>query len=152
MNKTLKTHNLKQPSIIRANCKKAARKRNHSKLERLFPIKFLTLYFQESPAAADELYQKVRAAIAKGTAKPELIAITRKIAKSEKRLVELGLGKLGDRVTYWYTEEKRFHKTTGKPLKSKELPTNTEPYSVAYYLNQLDELYKSIIGNIEEAK
>ena len=125
------------------------RKRNRYPLENRFPIEFIRLYFMNSPTEAEEYYQTTRKLLIDRRIDVEDLTITRKIGSAEKNLVELGLGQPGDRVSYWFTEGKRYHKRTGKPLVSDELETNTEPYWVRYYLYRLDGQYRSILG-IEE--
>jgi hypothetical protein len=79
----------------------------------------------------------------------EDLTITRKISTSEKNLVELGIGKPGDRVSYWYRQELRYHSKTGRPLKPLPIETNSGEYWSDYYVTELDEVYRSIHG-IEE--
>jgi DNA polymerase, archaea type len=122
------------------------RKRNRSQLERAFPVEYLKLHFMESPAAADEYYQQVRESIASGLIDTTQLTITRKISVSEKNLVELGLGQPGDTVSYWYTEQPRYHAKTGKILKSKAIETNNQPYWIAYYLEKLNTQRVEILG------
>jgi DNA polymerase, archaea type len=120
------------------------RKRNRSELERSFPVEYIRLYFLESPAAADEYYQQVRESIASGSIDIAQLAITRKIATSEKTLVERGLGQPGDTVTYWYTEQQR--RRRGRFTDSQPIETKTEPYWVDYYLEKLDKQRTEILG------
>lgn len=122
------------------------RKRNKSQLERAFPVEYLKLYFLESPAVADEYYQQVRESIASCSIDVAQLTITRKIASSEKNLVELGLGQPGDKVSYWYAENPRHHAKTGKVLKSKAIETNNQPYWIVYYLEKLDTQRGEILG------
>lgn len=124
------------------------RKRSRYALENRFPIEFLKLYFQGSPAAA-EYYQTTRSLLVDRRIDVEDLTITRKIGAAEKKLVKLGIGKPGDRVSYWIALQKRYHAKTGRELKSDAVETNTDPYWVEYYLNRLDEQYRSILG-IEE--
>ena len=81
----------------------------------------------------------------------EDLTITRKIGSAEKNLVELGIGLPGHRVSYWFTEGKRSHAKTGKPLTSHPTETNTAPYWSNYYVELLDIEYRSILG-IDETK
>ena len=83
----------------------------------------------------------------------EDLTITRKILTHEKNLVELGLGKPGERVSYWYKRLARYHSKTGKPLKrpnaklaTKAVETNSGEYWSDYYVTELDEVYRSILG------
>jgi hypothetical protein len=79
------------------------------------------------------------------------LTIDSQICSAEKNLVELGIGKPGDRVSYWFTEGKRHHAITGKVLASYPLETTNEPYWADYYVGLLDKEYRSILG-IEKMK
>jgi DNA polymerase, archaea type len=122
------------------------RKRNRYELERAFPVEYIRLYFMESPAAADEHYQQVRELIASGLIDLAKLTITRKIAKSEKGLVELGLGQPGDIVSYWQTKHERRHKRTGKLLGFAPMATSTAPYWPDFYLDMVDRQRAEILG------
>jgi hypothetical protein len=63
----------------------------------------------------------------------------------------LGIGKPGDRVSYWYKRFDRYHSKTGKPLKPLPVETNSGEYWSDYYVTELDEDYRSILG-IEESQ
>ena len=76
----------------------------------------------------------------------EDLTITRKISTNEKNLVELGLGKQGERVSYWYKQHIRHHAKTGRHLKSMPIETNSGEYWSDYYVIELDEVYRSILG------
>jgi DNA polymerase, archaea type len=122
------------------------RKRNRSWLESTFPVEYVRLYFTESPEAADRFYSVTKEQIADGSINIGKLAVTRKIASSEKSLVNLGLGQPGESVTFWQCEEVRFHKTTRRRLRSIPKPTNTEPYWPEHYLKVIDEIEASIRG------
>ncbi len=122
------------------------RKRNRYPLENKFPIEFLRLYFIESPQAADEYYHQTRSLLIDRRIDVADLTINRKIGSAEKNLVELGIGKPGDRVSYWLTEGKRCHSKTGKVLASYPLETTTEPYWAEHYVGLLDTAYRSILG------
>jgi DNA polymerase elongation subunit (family B) len=124
------------------------RKRDRYPLEREFPVEFLRLYFTESPEATKVYYNSIRDSILTRSIPVEQLTITRRIGAAEKTLVELGLGKVGDRVSFWYTEQQRVHSRSGKALKSVRLETQTEPYWIDHYIQQLDELYHSITGDV----
>jgi DNA polymerase, archaea type len=121
------------------------RKRNRYKLQNEFPIEFIKLYFVEGLDAADDYYQETRSMLAAGDLAVEDLTITRKISTNEKGLVELGIGKQGERVSYWYKRFDRYHSKTGKPLKPMPVQTNSGEYWVDYYVGELDEVYRSII-------
>jgi DNA polymerase, archaea type len=125
------------------------RKRNRYPLQNDFPIEFIKLYFTQGLEAADAYYQEVRSMLTSGDLPVEDLTITRKISTNEKNLVELGLGKPGDRVSYWYKKMDRYHAKTARPLKPMPVETNSGEYWSDYYLTELDEVYRSILG-IEE--
>jgi DNA polymerase, archaea type len=127
------------------------RKRNRYPLQNEFPIEFIKLYFTQGLEAADGYYQEVRSMLTSGDLPVEDLTITRKISTNEKNLVELGLGKAGERVSYWFKRLDRYHSKTGRPLKPMPVETNSGEYWAEYYLTELDEVYRSILG-IEEPK
>lgn len=123
------------------------RKRDRYPLERVFPVEFLRLYFTESPEAAKVYYNSIRESILNRSIPVDQLTITRRIGSAEKTLVELGLGKAGDRVSFWYAEQQRVHSRSGKALPSVRIETQTAPYWIDYYLQQIDELYQAITGD-----
>ncbi len=125
------------------------RKRNRYPLQNDFPIKFIKRYFTQGIEAAKAYYQEVRSLLTSGDISVKDLTITRKISTNEKNLVELGIGKAGERVSYWYKRFDRYHSKTGKPLKSIPVETNSGEYWSEYYVTELDEVYRSILG-IEE--
>jgi DNA polymerase, archaea type len=127
------------------------RKRNRYRLQNEFPIEFIKLYFTKGIDAAEEYYQEVRSMLTSGDIPVEDLTITRKISTNEKNLVELGLGKPGERVSYWYKRLDRYHSKTGRPLKHCPIETSSGEYWAEYYVTELDEVYQSILG-IEEPR
>ena len=125
------------------------RKRNRYPLQNEFPIEFIKLYFTQGLDAAEDYYQEVRSMLISGDIPVQDLTITRKISTNEKNLVELGLGKQGDRVSYWFKQHIRLHAKTGRQLKSMPVETNSGEYWAEYYIGELDEAYRSILG-IEE--
>jgi DNA polymerase, archaea type len=128
------------------------RKRNRYPLQNEFPIEFIKLYFVEGLDAAEDYYQETRSLLAAGDLSVEDLTITRKISANEKGLVELGIGKQGERVSYWYKRFDRYHSKTGKPLKPMPVGTNSGEYWVDYYVGELDEVYRSIIPSPQVGK
>jgi DNA polymerase, archaea type len=122
------------------------RKRNRYPLQNEFPIEFIKLYFTAGLEAAEDYYQEVRSMLSSGDLPVDDLTITRKISISEKNLVELGLGKPGERVSYWYRQHIRLHAKTGRPLKPCAIETNSGEYWSEYYIGELDEIYRSILG------
>ena len=125
------------------------RKRNRYPLQNEFPIEFIKLYFTQGLEAAEDYYQEVRSLLTSGDIPVEDLTITRKISTNEKNLVELGLGKPGERVSYWYKQHIRLHAKTGRTLKPMPVETNSGEYWADYYVTELDMAYRSILG-IEE--
>jgi DNA polymerase, archaea type len=122
------------------------RKRNRYPLQNEFPIEFIKIYFTQCLEAAEVYYQEVRSMLTSGDLPVEDLTITRKISTNEKNLVELGLGKPGERVSYWYKRLDRYHSKTGRPLKPCPIETNSGEYWSDYYVTELDEFYRSILG------
>ena len=108
---------LKDGTIIR---KGSWRSRSRSKLEKEFPVEYLT-YFIQNQLRAEEHYRNVKSQILSGEYPIEKLSITRKIREGEKELLKIG--KSGDIVTYYYS----IHGV--KNIKS------TQKYSSQYYLN-----------------
>jgi DNA polymerase, archaea type len=122
------------------------RKRNRYPLQNEFPIEFIKLYFTQGLEAAEDYYQDVRSQLASGDLPVEDLTITRKISTNEKNLVELGIGKTGERVSYWYKRFDRHHAKTGRALKPYPIETSCGEYWAEYYVTELDEAYRSILG------
>jgi DNA polymerase elongation subunit (family B) len=92
------------------------RKRDRSRLEKEFPLNYLTLYLL-SKAKAEQYYQELTKVIRSGDFPVEQLQVTRKIKKGEKAL--LVLGNTGDVVTFY------------QGIRGL---TNSEAYSSGYYL------------------
>jgi DNA polymerase, archaea type len=120
------------------------RKRGNYPLENRLPVEFLTRYFTQSPESALAYYQGVRESIITGTINIADLTITRRIAKSEKAIVERGLGQPGDRVRYWFGKELQ-HRNR-KPPREVAVPITSGDYWPTYYLDRLDQQYTSITG------
>ncbi|HEY9690572.1 MAG TPA: 3'-5' exonuclease [Oculatellaceae cyanobacterium] len=102
------------------------KKRDRSKLEKEFPVIYLTKYIK-SPQLAEDYYQELVDTICAGKLAIENIQITRKIKANEKTL--LTLGKAGETVTY-------YQGINGV--------TTTGDYAVSYYLNVVSQSRSSI--------
>ncbi len=112
---------LKDGTIIR---KGSWRSRSRSKLEKEFPVEYIT-HFIQNQLRAEEYYRNVKSQILSGEYPIEKLSITRKIREGEKELLKLG--KPGDIVTYYYSIQ------GVKNIKS------LEKYSSHYYLNLIDQ-------------
>ena len=119
------------------------RKRNKSKLELDFPVEFIQKYLVD-PEKAENYYQDTRKEIAEGKINVEVLQVTRKIYKSEKSLVDAGLGQVGEKITFYFSEDIRYGKKTGKRLKSQRKPVNQGSYYVEFYLEVLDAMYQEL--------
>lgn len=117
------------------------KKRNKSLLERDFAVEYVRLLL-ESSAKANSYFDDVYVSIYNRTIDINQISITQRIPKNSKSL--LPLGKVGDKVNYYFCELQRFHKKTGKPIKSHFIPTNNKPYSIEYYLKLIVEIKSDI--------
>lgn len=127
------------------------RKRNRYPLEKEFPVEFLQRYFLESTESAERYYQQIRDAIAQRQIPIKQLTVTRKIGAAETRLVNQGLGKPGDSVSFYYTEQKHFHAKSQKPLDSVALEATTGDYWVEWYLTKLDRQYQEITGTLPKS-
>lgn len=122
------------------------RKRDRYPLQNTFPIEFIKRYFLDSPEVAESYYKDIRTQLDTGVMDISQLTITRKIRKGEKNLIELGIGKEGDTVSYWLTEQKRYHNTSKKPLKSIPVETQTGDYWAEFYIRDIDQLHADITG------
>jgi DNA polymerase, archaea type len=113
------------------------RKRNRYPLDNDFPIEYIKKYFTESLAAADQYFAEIIETLEYGDFDLDKLTVTRKIGKAEKKMVELGIGDIGDIVRFWYTEQALYHKKTFKKLTSKELPTTSGKYWPRYYADRV---------------
>lgn len=93
------------------------KKRDRSRLEKEFPVNYLT-HFIESETAAEAYYRQLKKVVLSGKLPLQEIQITRKIRANEKAL--LVLGKPGDIITFY---------------QGMNGVTGTGEYAVNYYLN-----------------
>ncbi|XAI95712.1 DNA polymerase delta catalytic subunit [Dolichospermum phage Dfl-JY23] len=93
------------------------RKRDKSVLEKTFTPIYLQKYL-ESPELAEKYYQDILKSMVFGNYPIKDLAITRKIRKGEKSLVEQGLGREGDQVTIYRTTDLILYGKKGQPLKN----------------------------------
>ncbi|WP_016953794.1 DNA polymerase domain-containing protein [Anabaena sp. PCC 7108] len=107
------------------------RKRDRSRLEKEFPLNYLTQYLL-SKAKAEQYYQELTKVIRSGDFPVEQLQVTRKIKKGEKAL--LVLGNTGDVVTF-------YQGITGL--------TNSEGYSSGYYLELIAKKRDELLSVVE---
>ncbi|MBR8839141.1 MAG: ribonuclease H-like domain-containing protein [Stigonema ocellatum SAG 48.90 = DSM 106950] len=118
---------LKDNRIIR---KGSWRSRSRSKLEKEFPVEYLT-YLIQKQSTAEEYFREIKSQILSGKYPIEKLSITRKIRDGEKELLKLG--KPGDVVTYYYG------------VKGLTNITIDDKYSPQYYLELIDKKREEIL-------
>ncbi len=128
------------------------RKRDRYPLENLFPVEFLRRYFLESPESAQAYYQQTKESLINREVLIEQLTVTRKIRTGEKHLVGLGLGRTGEIVSFYYTQQKRFHKKSGRGLSSVAVESTSGDYWIDWYLSRLEEQYREIAGSHQQPK
>ncbi|MBD2131057.1 ribonuclease H-like domain-containing protein [Sphaerospermopsis sp. FACHB-1094] len=107
------------------------RKRDRSRLEKEFPLNYLTQYLL-SKAKAEQYYQELTKVIRSGDFPVEQLQVTRKIKKGEKAL--LVLGNTGDVVTFY------------QGIRGL---TNSEAYSSGYYLELIAKKRDELLSVVE---
>jgi len=132
----------------KVECKGLYRKRNRYPLQNKHPLEMIRRYFVEGKESAIAYHIDTVLAIKTRQIDIADLTISRRIGKAEKALVVQGLGQVGDTISYWTTEEKRFS-AKGKQLKSKQMGTRTEPYWVEHYLDDANEAFIEIFGKDE---
>lgn len=112
------------------------KKRDRSVLMKTFPVEYLTRY-RNDPSSAEMYYEEVKAQIDKNVYPVENLAITRKIRKGEKKLLEVFEDKdEGDVVTFY------------KTIENFALLGSKESYSSEEYLEELETLVNEILDAI----
>lgn len=114
------------------------RKRNRSLMERDFPIEYLQEYLN----GTHEVYY-IECLIRLANNDINYVANTVRIGKAIKWL--LPLGNTGERITYYCTEEKRYHKLSGKPIKSQRKPVLASDTATLWY-----DYYADILAKMKE--
>lgn len=122
------------------------RKRDSNWINTGFPVEYLK-YYLESPDQAYDYFLKIFDEIRERKIDIEKLQVTKRIPKNNKSMAHLG--SLGDKVTYWIAEQPKYHKVTGSKLKSAFIPTNNQPYSVDYYLGEIEDIRQEINQVIE---
>ena len=118
---------LKDNWIIR---KGSWRNRSRSKLEKEFPVEYLT-YLIQNQSTAEEYFRDVKSYILSGEYPIEKLSITRKIRVGEKKLLKLG--KPGDVVIYYYG------------IRGITNTSTNESYSSQYYLDLIEKRREEIL-------
>jgi len=104
-----------------------------------FKVDYLKAY-AVSEDAAQGYYQGIVNDLKSGNYPLERLTITRKIAKSEKKLIEKGFGQAGDTVSFYY----------GLDFKNNPTEVTTGDYHKEYYVSKIRELLAEMIGKIED--
>lgn len=118
---------LKDNLIIR---KGSWRSRSRSRLEKEFPVEYLT-YLIQNQSTAEEYFREVKSQILSGKYPIEKLCITRKIRVGEKELLKLG--KPGDVVIYYYG------------IRGITNTSTNESYSRQYYLDLIEKRREEIL-------
>jgi DNA polymerase elongation subunit (family B) len=120
------------------------RKRNKYPLERDFPVDVVKA-FDRNERPQDYLERAI-AALENNEVPIDQLRVRRKIAKSEKAIVEAGLGQVGDVVEYYVTEQL----PVGRQRKSRERKTlgGDLPWA-KYYVERLVEQFQQICPQAE---
>ncbi|MCC5611261.1 hypothetical protein LC612_32065 [Nostoc sp. CHAB 5834] len=118
---------LKDNWIIR---KGSWRSRSRSKLEKEFPVEYLT-YLIQNQSTAEEYFREVKSQILSGKYPREKLCITRKIRIGEKELLKLG--KPGDVVIYYYG------------IRGITNTSTNESYSRQYYLDIIEKRREEVL-------
>ena len=120
------------------------RKRNRIPLFNQFTVEFVK-HCLNSTASADEYYQEICARLDNRTIEINLLKVTQRIPKSDKKLTGAGIGKHGDKVTYYWGEQLNFHKKTNKQIKSTRVPVVEGDYFADWYCQELTKLQSQIL-------
>lgn len=122
------------------------RKRDRYPLQNQFPIEYLKRYFMDSPEVAEAYYLEIRSQIESGVMDMSQLTVTRKISSAERNLVERGIGKPGETVSFYFGEQQRYHAKTKKQLKSVAGEVISGEYWPEFYLKDIDQVHSDITG------
>jgi len=110
-------------------------KRSDIPLLKQWKIDYLKAW-QISEVNAEDYHYNLIKELESGNFPIELLTITKRIPKNATKLVELGIGKPGEKCSYYFAKD-----TKGKPIE-----TNTGPYNVNYYIEQINRAKHELIG------
>ena len=110
-------------------------KRSDIPLLKQWKIDYLKAW-QISEVNAEDYHYNLIKELESGNFPIELLTITKRIPKNATKLVELGIGKPGEKCSYYFAKD-----TKGKPIE-----TNTGPYNVNYYIEQINKAKHELIG------
>jgi DNA polymerase elongation subunit (family B) len=120
-------------------------KRDNSWVITSFQAEYLKLYLENGLEAALKYYKDIKRQIILQTFPVEKLAITRLVKSNEKTMPSLGFP-TGERHTFHYYKAGVKGK---KVIKPDYQPTKTEPYSVEYYLDQLQKLFDELPESVK---
>jgi DNA polymerase elongation subunit (family B) len=150
-NSETQTSGLKKNYIMvltdgRIKCKGRFVKRDVCKLQKDFQPQIVKL-LTDSKQKANSYYQEILQQMKSGIYPISNLTITRKIRKGEKTLVNQGVGKEGDEVSFYRAADKAcFSKKTGKLLKKTEtIFTSKGVPNWEYYIDLVEKMYHEVI-------
>jgi DNA polymerase, archaea type len=121
------------------------KKRNRIKLLNEFCVNLVRSFTSRGKESAKEYFTEVKSQLKNKEINIENLFITRKISTAEKTLVNLGIGNVGEKVSFLYKSEDKLHKTSGKKLGINYIPTiSYEDYDPQYYIDEISKFYYEI--------
>lgn len=110
--------------------------RAFSKLNKDFPIQYLK-HYMNSPSEAEAFFQDTIHNLCTRKMPKEIVCVTRKIGKNEKELVELGLGKVHEKISFMID--------TG----GNKILIDQGKYSISYYTQQVIGMRQDILASVD---
>ena len=92
--------------------------------------------YAKSEDEAQSYYEQLLKDLSSGEYPIEKLTVTRKIGKAEKTLVNLGIGQVGEIVSFW----------KGTNAKGKPVDVNSGSYNVNYYVAKIKEVLEEMLG------
>lgn len=116
-------------------------KRNATGLEKEFMPMLCGHYIE---GTHNEYVMSIISALKSQTYPVDKLSVTRKISANEKRLVELGIGKIGDEVTIWKGTDITRYGKRGQPLKNKITMWVNQPVDIdwQFYIDEVKKWVK----------
>ena len=133
----------------KTKCKGRFVKRDVCKFQKEFQPNIIRL-LTESLEKAQSYYKSVLTQMQLGIFPVQDLMITRKIRKGEKKLVELGVGKEGEQVSFYKGVDQVYDRglgKTGKPLKPgvKQVWTKDGQVDWDFYIKLLNEMWQEVL-------
>jgi|GEM_PF-1562017 len=114
-------------------------KRTDLPLLKEFKVNYIKAY-AASEQEAQSYYQNLITELESGNYPIEKLTITRKIAKNEKNLVDMGIGQVGETVSFYY----------GYNSRNKPTEVTTGDYNKSYYVDKIKALREEMIGKNDD--